>query len=94
MELVDPEGREVLPDETQRVALETPLAWSKRRVYVPQEMTVDEKFSMLRTSDCAIYMRETATGQIRGLLKKVRGKSARRAEKAKRRQATVDTKTP
>ena len=65
-------------------------------VKVPQEVPVGDTvpgtgggvspFSALRTSDGSVYFRETATGTIRALAKKPRGKAARRAEKRARQK--------
>lgn len=64
---------------TKRQARVDPL----RYIYVPLE----DSQGFFRTSDRTRYHRDPATGVIRRLVPKVRGKAARRAEKRARREA-------
>lgn len=59
--------------------------FSMRDAFIPHEKPLDDKFSLVTTRDGRLYARETATRTVRRLVAKVRGKSARRGDKAVRR---------
>lgn len=63
--------------------------WTRRQAFVPQERFVGTKLTVFATRDQTEYVRLIETGQIRRVQTKVKGKAARRADKAARRTAKV-----
>lgn len=53
-------------------------------MFIPREVPVGKGHTGFRTSDGDVYVRHTASGVIRRVNPKVRGKAARKAEKAAR----------
>lgn len=71
--------------------------WSKRQVWVPTEEPLpgsNGKFMLVRTQRDEAYIREVETGVIRRLIRKPKGKAARRAEKRDRRLDRALAKPP
>jgi hypothetical protein len=68
--------------------MDSPRVYHPRSVFVPIEQRVQGyDGTPLRTSDGCVYVRDATTQVIRRVLARVKGKSARRADKRARRTA-------